>query len=163
MPNVGGLPADWGRVIIDGVVGNEIGNSGMNAQMVNLDAIAEVRLLNNSYRAEYGQSGGSQLQVVPLGGSSQYHGSWYYYGRHERSTAPNSSAPVRNASGHRSLPNTRFNTYGANVGGPVLKGKKSASSSTQSKRRRCSARRAHLAHAVGVRGISRRPSTRRAG
>ena len=84
MPNVGGLPADWGRVIIDGVVGNEIGNSGMNAQMVNLDAIAEVRLLNNSYRAEYGQSGGSQLQVVTRGGSSQYHGSGYYYGRHER-------------------------------------------------------------------------------
>ena len=84
MPNVGGLPADWGRVIIDGVVGNEIGNSGMNAQMVNLDAIAEVRLLNNSYRAEYGQSGGSQLQIVTRGGSSQYHGSGYYYGRHER-------------------------------------------------------------------------------
>ena len=71
MPNVGGLPADWSKVIIDGVVGNEVGNSGMNAQMVNLDAIAEVRLLNNSYRAEYGQSGGSQLQIVTRGGSSR--------------------------------------------------------------------------------------------
>ena len=69
VPNVGGLPADWSKVIIDGVVGNEIGNSGMQAQMVNLDAIAEVRLLNNSYRAEYGQSGGSQLQIVTRGGT----------------------------------------------------------------------------------------------
>ena len=53
VPNVGGLPADWSKVIIDGVVANEVGNSGMQAQMVNLDAIAEVRLLNNSFRAEY--------------------------------------------------------------------------------------------------------------
>ena len=75
VPNVGGLPADWSNVIIDGVVGNEAGNSGMNAQMVNLDAIAEVRLLNNSYRAEYGQSGGSQLQIVTRGGSPEYRGS----------------------------------------------------------------------------------------
>ena len=52
--------------------------------MVNLDAIAEVRLLNNSYRAEYGQSGGSQLQIVTRGGTSEYRGSGYYYGRHER-------------------------------------------------------------------------------
>ena len=127
MPNVGGLPADWGRVIIDGVVGNEIGNSGMNAQMVNLDAIAEVRLLNNSYRAEYGQSGGSQLQIVTRGGSSQYHGSGYYYGRHERF---NSTEYFRARSQRLNgidpfPPKYRFNTYGANVGGPVLKDKKS--------------------------------------
>ncbi len=83
VPAVGGLPADWSKVIIDGVVANEVGNSGMKAQMVNLDAIAEVRLLNNSYRAEYGQSGGSQLQIVTRGGTSEYRGSGYYYGRNE--------------------------------------------------------------------------------
>ena len=122
MPNVGGLPADWSRVIIDGVVGNEIGNSGMNAQMVNLDAIAEVRLLNNSYRAEYGQSGGSQLQIVTRGGSSQYRGSAYYYGRHERfnSTEFFRARSQRLQGIDPSPPKYRFATYGANVGGPVL-------------------------------------------
>ena len=127
MPNVGGLPADWGRVIIDGVVGNEIGNSGMNAQMVNLDAIAEVRLLNNSYRAEYGQSGGSQLQIVTRGGSSQYHGSGYYYGRHERfnSTEFFRARSQRLQGIDPFPPRYRFHTYGANIGGPVLKNKRS--------------------------------------
>src|SRR4029453_9339014 len=117
MPNVGGLPADWGRGIIDGVVGNEIGNSGMNAQMVNLDAIAEVRLLNNSYRAEYGQSGGSQLQIVTRGGSSQYHGSGYYYGRHERfnSTEFFRARSQRLQGIDPFPPKYRFNTYGANL------------------------------------------------
>ena len=123
MPSVGGLPADWSKVIIDGVVANEVGNSGMNAQMVNLDAIAEVRLLNNSYRAEYGQSGGSQLQIVTRGGTSQYRGSGYYYGRHERfnSTEFFRERTQRLQGIDPFPPKYRFNTYGANVGGPVGK------------------------------------------
>ena len=123
MPSVGGLPADWSKVIIDGVVANEVGNSGMNAQMVNLDAIAEVRLLNNSYRAEYGQSGGSQLQIVTRGGTSQYRGSGYYYGRHERfnSTEFFRARSQRLQGIDPFPPKYRFNTYGANVGGPVGK------------------------------------------
>ena len=71
MPNVGGCRRDWSSVIIDGVVGNEMGDSGMNAQLVNLDAIAEVRCCCNSYRAEYGRSGGSQVQIVSKSGGSR--------------------------------------------------------------------------------------------
>jgi len=123
MPNVGGLPADWNRVIIDGVVGNEIGNSGMNAQMVNLDAIAEVRLLNNSYRAEYGQSGGSQLQIVTRGGTSEYRGSTYWYMRNEKlNSVEFFRARSQKLNGIEPFPpKYRFNTWGANLGGPVKK------------------------------------------
>src|SRR5687767_3689540 len=126
VPNVGGLPADWSKVIIDGVVGNEVGNSGMQAQMVNLDAIAEVRLLNNSYRAEYGQSGGSQLQIITRGGSSEYRGSGYYYGRHERfnSTEYFRARSQRLQGIDPFPPKYRFHTYGANLGGPALKGRR---------------------------------------
>jgi len=126
MPSVGGLPPDWSKVIIDGVVANEVGNSGMNAQMVNLDAIAEVRLLNNSYRAEYGQSGGSQLQIVTRGGTSEYRGSGYYYGRHERfnSTEYFRARSQRLQGIDPFPPKYRFNTWGANLGGPVPKQKK---------------------------------------
>jgi hypothetical protein len=126
VPNVGGLPADWSKVIIDGVVANEVGNSGMNAQMVNLDAIAEVRMLNNSYRAEYGQSGGSQLQIVTRGGTSEYRGSGYYYGRHERFNSTEFfRARNQRAQGIDPFPPTyRFNTWGANLGGPVRKSSK---------------------------------------
>ncbi|MEO7272710.1 MAG: carboxypeptidase regulatory-like domain-containing protein [Vicinamibacterales bacterium] len=125
VPNVGGLPADWSKVIIDGVVGNEAGNSGMQAQMVNLDAIAEVRLLNNSYRAEYGQSGGSQLQIVTRGGTSAYRGSGYWYVRNEKLNSTEFfRARAQRLNGIEPFPpKYRFNTYGANLGGPVLKGR----------------------------------------
>lgn len=122
VPNVGGLPADWNKVIIDGVVANEVGNSGMQAQMVNLDAIAEVRLLVNSYRPEYGQSGGSQLQIVTRGGTSDYHGSGYWYLRNERFNSVEffraRSQRLNNVEPFP--PKYRFNTYGANAGGPML-------------------------------------------
>ena len=125
VPSVGGLPADWSKVIIDGVVGNEVGNSGMQAQMVNLDAIAEVRLLNNSYRAEYGQSGGSQLQIITRGGTSEYRGSGYWYVRNEKLNSTEFfRARSQRLNGIEPFPpKYRFNTYGANLGGPVVKGK----------------------------------------
>ena len=115
VPNVGGARRDWSNVIVDGVIGNEVGNSGLMAQQINLDAVAEVRVLLNSYRAEYGRAGGGQVQIVSKGGGAQYRGNLYYYGRHEALNATNF---FLNRSGVEK-PRYRFNTYGANLGGPV--------------------------------------------
>jgi len=115
VPNVGGARRDWSNVIVDGVVSNEVGNSGLMAQQINLDAISEVRVLLSSYRAEYGRAGGGQVQIVSKGGSSNYRGNLYYYGRHESLNATNFF--VNRARAEK--PRYRFNTYGANLGGPV--------------------------------------------
>ena len=115
VPNVGGARRDWSNVIIDGVIGNEVGSSERMAQQINLDAIAEVRVLLNSYRAEYGRSGGGQVQIVSKSGSSTYRGNAYYYGRHENLNANNFFNNRQNLP----KPRYRFNTYGANLGGPV--------------------------------------------
>ena len=89
VPNVGGARRDWSNVIVDGVVANEVGASSLMAQQINLDAIAEVRVLLNSYRAEYGRAGGGQVQIVSKSGTSNYHGNLYYYGRNEALNATN--------------------------------------------------------------------------
>ena len=119
VPNVGGARRDWSNVIVDGVVANEVGNSGLMAQQINLDAIAEVRVLLNSYRAEYGRAGGGQVQIVSKSGGANYRGNLYYYGRHE---SLNANDFFRNRQGVKK-PRYRFNTYGANLGGPVPKAK----------------------------------------
>ena len=121
VPNVGGARRDWSNVIVDGVVANEVGASNLMAQQINLDAIAEVRVLLNSYRAEYGRAGGGQVQIVTKSGGTAYRGNLYYYGRHE---ALNATDFFLNRQGVQK-PRYRFNTYGANLGGPVPKaGKK---------------------------------------
>ena len=117
VPNVGGARRDWSNVIVDGVVSNEVGNSGLMAQQINLDAIAEVRVLLNSYRAEYGRAGGGQVQIVSKSGTSNYRGNLYYYFRNESFNATNFFTNRANAE----KPRYRFNTYGANLGGPVPK------------------------------------------
>lgn len=115
VPNVGGARRDWSNVIVDGVVANEVGASNLMAQQINLDAIAEVKILLNTYRAEYGRAGGGQVQIVSKSGGSSYHGNLYYYGRHEKLNATNFFTNRAGAV----KPRYRFNTYGANLGGPV--------------------------------------------
>ena len=116
VPNVGGARRDWSNVIVDGVVANEVGASSLMAQQINLDAIAEVRVLLNSYRAEYGprrrRPGADRQQE-----------------RHARTTtaistttaATRRSTPTTSSTTGANIkkPRYRFNTYGANLGGPV--------------------------------------------
>ena len=47
----------------------------------NIDAVAEFKVLTNSYQAEYGRAVGAQIQVVTKSGSRDFHGSGYWYGR----------------------------------------------------------------------------------
>ena len=115
VPNVGGSRRDWSNVIVDGLVANEVGASNLMAQQINLDAIAEVKILLNTYRAEYGRAGGGQVQIVTKSGGANYHGNLYYYGRHEKLNATNFFLNRQNVD----KPRYRFNTYGANLGGPM--------------------------------------------
>jgi hypothetical protein len=117
VPNVGGARRDWSNVIVDGVVANEVGATNLMAQQINLDAISEVRVLLNSYRAEYGRAGGGQVQIVSKSGGTSYRGNLYYYGRHEALNATDFF--VNRAQAKK--PRYRFNTFGANLGGPVPK------------------------------------------
>jgi carboxypeptidase family protein len=115
VPNVGGSRRDWSNVIVDGVVANEVGASNLMAQQINLDAVAEVKILLNNYRAEYGRAGGGQVQIVTKSGGSAYRGNLYYYGRHENLNATNFFLNRQNVD----KPRYRFNTWGANLGGPM--------------------------------------------
>jgi hypothetical protein len=115
VPHVGGQRRDWNTIMIDGVLGNEIGQANRMAQQINLDAIAEIKVLLNTYRAEYGRTGGAQVQIISKSGGSQYAGNLYYYGRHENLNANN----FFNNRLNRDKPRYRFNTYGFNLGGPV--------------------------------------------
>src|SRR5262245_59841186 len=115
VPHVSGQRRTWNHITVDGVLGNEIGQTDRMAQQINLDAVGEIKILLNTYRAEYGRTGGAQIQIVSKGGDAQYRGNAYYYGRNE---ALNANNFFNNRSG-RPRPRYRFNTLGYNLGGPV--------------------------------------------
>jgi Carboxypeptidase regulatory-like domain/TonB-dependent Receptor Plug Domain len=115
VPHVSGQRRDWNTIMIDGVLGNEVGQTNRLAQQINLDAVEEIKVLLNTYRAEYGRGGGAQIQIVSKSGGSDYHGNAYWYGRNESWNANNF---FNNRAG-RPRPRYRYNTWGANVGGPI--------------------------------------------
>jgi hypothetical protein len=113
-PTMQGIRQNYNALNIDGISGNTA--RGRTAESpVNMDAIAEVRVLTNSYTAEYGTASGGVINIVTRGGSQSFHGAAYYYNRNEAFNAndffANRQGVVR--------PRYRYNTAGGNLGGPI--------------------------------------------
>ena len=115
VPNVGGQRRHWNQVTVDGLNGNELSGTNRFASATNLDAIAEVKVMLGSYKAEDGRSGGANVKVVTKSGGQRYAGSAYYFARRNQWNA-NSWDNKRN-----NLPTAiyHYDTYGFNAGGPV--------------------------------------------
>ncbi len=94
-------------------------NTGGNQPGINLnfDSVAEVKVLTNSYSAEYGRSSGLQVIGVTKSGSDQFHGSLYDYDQH---SGWNANSWVNDSNGvHKAYSLTR--NWGGTLGGPVGK------------------------------------------
>jgi hypothetical protein len=115
VPNINGMRRAWNQVTVDGLNGNELSGTARFSSAINLDAIAEVKVLLNTYKAEFGRSGGANIEIVSKSGSTQYHGSGYYYGRRDWLNA-NSWENERSGT-----PKAKYHidTPGFNLGGPL--------------------------------------------
>jgi hypothetical protein len=115
VPNIGGQRRHWNQVTVDGLNGNELSGTNRFSSAISLDAIAEVKVLLNTYKAEFGRSGGANIQIVSKSGSNEYRGSAFWYGRRE---AWNATPWLNNRNGLEK-PRYHFDTYGATLGGPL--------------------------------------------
>jgi hypothetical protein len=113
-PTMSGMRSFYNSLNIDGISGNTA--RGRTAESpLNMDAIAEIKVLQNSFPAEYGPSAGGVISIVTKGGTQQFHGGVYYYNRNEAFNANNF---FNNRAGV-AAPRYRYNTTGVNVGGPI--------------------------------------------
>ena len=71
IPQIGGQRRHWNTVSVDGLLGNEASGSNRMSSAINLDAIEEVKVLLNTYKAEYGRSGGANIQIVTKSGEHE--------------------------------------------------------------------------------------------
>jgi Carboxypeptidase regulatory-like domain len=115
LPNIGGQRRTWNQVAVDGLNGNELSGTGRMNSSINLDAIAEVKVLLNTYKAEFGHSAGANIEIVSKSGSASYHGSGYWYGRRDAWNA----TPWENNRTGLAKPKLKIDTPGFNLGGPV--------------------------------------------
>jgi hypothetical protein len=118
-PNIGGTRNNWNSLQVDGLTGNDLGSPSVFSSPINMDAIGEVKVLLNNYQAEYGRNGASFINIVTKSGGREYHGSAYWYKRHEMWNANN----FFNNANRVPLPIYRYATIGATLGGPVPLGR----------------------------------------
>jgi hypothetical protein len=101
---------------IDGGEASDRGGAGGSDVMPSVDAIAEFRVLTSNYSAEFGLSSAATMTMVVKGGTKDFHaGAWEFL----RNDALDANDYFFNAAG-KTPPELRFNTYGFNVGGPVV-------------------------------------------
>lgn len=115
VPAFQGLTTATNVIMSDGINGGDSQSGGLFSGTVNLDSIAEVKVMMGNYNAEYGRAGGTMINMITKSGGQQYHGSGWFYKRHEQFNANNY---FNNLNGlGKSI--YRFQTFGGDVGGKV--------------------------------------------
>jgi hypothetical protein len=114
-PSIAGTSNNTNILAVDGVVSNDVGTPNVFSSVTTLDAIGEVKVILNSYQAEYAGNGGPVVEVVTKSGGKEYHGTGYWYVRNEDLNA-NDFFNNRNG---LPRPEYRYNTEGATLGGPI--------------------------------------------
>src|SRR5450432_1807433 len=117
-PNIGGAGSGTNILAVDGVVSNDMGTPNVFSSVITLDAIGEVKVVLNSYQAEYAGNGGAVVQVVTKSGGKDFHGGGYTYIRNEALNA-NDFFNIRNNVNNGNRPRYRYRTLGGTIGGPV--------------------------------------------
>lgn len=129
--SIAGARQDQHNLTIDGTTNVDTGSNGTQHIALSLDNIAEFKVLTSNYQAEYGRSAGGDIAIVTKSGTSQFHGTGFYFHRHEQF---NANSFFNNANGRIGDPQTgiernprnfyRYNQQGFNIGGPIYLPKK---------------------------------------
>lgn len=88
---------------------------GVPVMNPNPDTVAEFRILENNYTAEYGRSAGGVISVVTKSGTNHLHGSIFDYLRND---AFNANTYFNNEAG-LARPVLKRNQFGGTLGGPI--------------------------------------------
>ena len=97
---------------LDGTPNLDVGDNQSQYTQPSIDSIAEFRVLQSGFNAEYGRNSGMVVAVQSKSGSSSFHGTLYEYFRNNKLDA---KCPVCNTL----QPQLRYNQFGGNFSGWV--------------------------------------------
>jgi len=114
-PNISGARSYWNTVTLDGQMGSDAHLVSLFNEVTSVDAIEEVKVVLTNYQAEYGRNSGPQINLVSKSGTREFHGSLYWFKRHEMFNAKDF---FNNRDG-LPKPLFRYSTFGGTIGGPI--------------------------------------------
>lgn len=113
--SVNGNSAQSNLFLTDGANNNDTGSNRTILLFPSIEAIAEFKTLRNSYGPEFGQAAGAVVSIVTRGGTNEFHGSAFYFGRNDALNAQEffskSTGGVKDK--------LRRHDYGFSIGGPL--------------------------------------------
>jgi Carboxypeptidase regulatory-like domain/TonB-dependent Receptor Plug Domain len=114
--SIAGGRTDSVTFLLDGGLNNNLLDNGVVFNP-NPDTIAEFRILESNYSAEYGRNGGGVISVVTKSGTNQFHGSAFEFLRNDDFNANSFFNKVDGL--NRDV--LKRNQYGGTFGGPIKK------------------------------------------
>jgi len=125
--SVNGAREQSNNFLLDGVDNNDL-YINQYSVLPSVDAIQEFKVQSGDYSAEYGRSGGAQINLVMKSGTNQYHGSIFDFMRNRSLDAKNffdlpECTPNSVAGTCGPIPRFDRNQFGATLGGPIQKDK----------------------------------------
>jgi hypothetical protein len=104
------------NLAVDGITNLDTGSNSTIHYQPNMDAIAEIKILTSNYQAEFGRNGGGTITVITKSGARDFHGSGYYFYRHE---SMNANSFFNNRTNTPKAP-YRYRINGYSIGGPAF-------------------------------------------
>lgn len=125
--SVNGAREQSNNFLLDGVDNNDP-YINQYVALPSVDAIQEFKVESSDYSAEYGRTGGAQINVVLKSGTNEFHGTAFEYFRNRNLDAKNyfdlpdcTAGSVPGTCG--GIPGLQRDQFGGTLGGPVLKNK----------------------------------------
>ena len=112
---INGNRPNYNSLSVDGGFNMDSGSNNSQVNNVGIDFIQEVKIQTSNFSAEYGRNAGASVNVVTRSGGNDYHGSGYEFIRNDKLDARNFFSSVKQK--------LRFNNFGWNFNGPIVKDK----------------------------------------
>ncbi len=112
---INGNRSDTNNLTVDGAYNQVAGSNGSLMNNVSAEFIQEVKLQTSNFSAEYGRMSGPAFNIVTKNGTNEFHGAAFEYFRNDLLDARNYFAPKKTE--------LRFNDFGYDLGGPLVKNK----------------------------------------
>jgi hypothetical protein len=115
--SINGSPNGSNEILVDGM--SSLQNASTASYIPTQEATSEVRVQTTNYDAAYGWTLGGVINMLTKSGTNQFHGSaWEYFQNtvFDANTFNDNYTRTPRSSSH-------LNTFGVNIGGPILKNK----------------------------------------
>jgi Carboxypeptidase regulatory-like domain/TonB-dependent Receptor Plug Domain len=123
---INGMRTDQNLFTVDGGFNMDSGSNSSQLNNVGIDFIQQVSVQTSNFSAEYGRNAAASINVVTRSGGNSFHGGAFEFVRNQIFDAANPGSKLNITSTtpiNTIKPPLRYNDFGWDIGGPVLRNK----------------------------------------